>query len=399
MDTGRKDRREAEKAQLAANRTRGALALAWLLAAALLAAALASMLKPAREYSDTENRRLQTMPAFSVQALADGSWFSDLQSALSDQFVFRDRWIGIHYRLQKLLGRREINGVYLCQDHYLMEVPAAPERETLERTLTAMEGFAARHEGLRMNALIVPNASAVLKNLLPANAPAYDQVPQLTRIRDRLLAAGMSAPELLQALRLHTSEQLYYRTDHHWTSTGAYYAFEESREALGIGEAAKNYAVYPIATDFEGTLSAKAGAHEVTDAVYVYSPQGVKNDYYVEYNGQAATRSCSVYVSESLQNKDKYTVFFGGNHPLVTIQTTANNGKVLLIFKDSYANCFVQFLTPYYERIVMLDPRYYYDDAEALMEREGVTDVLFLYNFDTFSADTSLADALSVYED
>ena len=80
---------------------------------------------------------------------------------------------------------------------------------------------------------------------------------------------------------------------------------------------------------------------------------------------------------------------------MVDISTTNDKGRKLLIFKDSYANCFVPFLVPYYTEIVMVDPRYYYDNVQTLMNNKGITDVLFLYNMDTFLTDNSLADVLS----
>lgn len=78
----------------------------------------------------------------------------------------------------------------------------------------------------------------------------------------------------------------------------------------------------------------------------------------------------------------------------VEISTTADNQRVLLLFKDSYANSFVQFLWPYYEKIIMIDPRYYYDSLDPILTTENVTDVLLLYSADTFVTDTSLSDVL-----
>ena len=115
----------------------------------------------------------------------------------------------------------------------------------------------------------------------------------------------------------------------------------------------------------------------------------------VTYNADME-KSRSLFRSEMLSEKDQYTLFFGGNHPLITIHTTAQTGRTLLVFKDSYANCFLQFLTPYYDEILLIDPRYYYEDVNALMKSEGVTDVLFLYSADTFLTDKSLADTLNV---
>ena len=102
-----------------------------------------------------------------------------------------------------------------------------------------------------------------------------------------------------------------------------------------------------------------------------------------------------MFVSEKLKEKDQYQVFFGGNHPLVEIRTTANNGRNLLVFKDSYANSFMQFLYPYFQNIIMVDPRYYYDDIETAITSYGITDVLFLYSADTLLLDTNLTDTLN----
>ena len=117
-------------------------------------------------------------------------------------------------------------------------------------------------------------------------------------------------------------------------------------------------------------------------------------DYKVVYADTNAI-TATLYDKSALESKDHYTVFFGGNHPRIDITTTVENQRRLLIFKDSYANCFVQFLIPYYERIILVDPRYYYDDISILMKQSGVTDVLYLYNLDTFLSDTSLSDVLA----
>ena len=107
---------------------------------------------------------------------------------------------------------------------------------------------------------------------------------------------------------------------------------------------------------------------------------------------------CSLYDRAKLAEKNQYEVFFGGNHARVDIRTTADTGRTLLLFKDSYANCLMQFLYPYYDHIILIDPRYYYDNVESVISREQVTDVLFLYNANTYFEDTSLADVLNVSE-
>jgi hypothetical protein len=128
------------------------------------------------------------------------------------------------------------------------------------------------------------------------------------------------------------------------------------------------------------------------DRVDIYVPK-TEVSYSVNYV-DSQKRVASLYNRAALEQKDHYTVFFGGNHGRVDITTTAETGRCLLLLKDSYANCFVQFLYPHYDRILMVDPRYYYGDLENLISSQSVTDVLYLYNLDTFLSDSSLADVL-----
>jgi hypothetical protein len=195
------------------------------------------------------------------------------------------------------------------------------------------------------------------------------------------------------ALQAHAQEDIYYRTDHHWTSLGAYYAFQAVSGSLGLENVVSSYDIYTVTDSFEGTLASKSGSHQVTDSIQVYAPLGTDVSYYVVYP-DSTDKVCSIFQSDCLEVKDKYTVFFGGNHSLVEIETTAGNDRSLLVFKDSYANSFMQFLTPYYETIIMVDPRYYYDDIETVLTTYGITDVLYLYSADTFLTDTSLAAVL-----
>ena len=161
---------------------------------------------------------------------------------------------------------------------------------------------------------------------------------------------------------------------------------------MGIASPVSSYDIYTVTDSFEGTLSSKSGSHKTTDTIQIYEAKQ-QDSYYVTYS-DSTDRVCSIYKSAALETKDKYTVFFGGNHPKVEINTTADNERVLLLFKDSYANSFVQFLLPYYQKIIMIDPRYYYDNLDTILTSEGVTDVLFLYSADTFLKDTALSDVL-----
>lgn len=344
-----------------------------------------------KEFSDTENRSLAQKPEFSWEALWDGSYFAGLTDHYSDQFFARDGWISLKMKEDSLLGRKDVSGVFLGSDNYLIAAPETPDAVALENTIQAINSFATSHKDISMRMMVVPGAAAILTDRLPDNAPVRDQLSDIDLIRSGLFG-NVQFLDVSAALKAHADEDIYYHTDHHWTSLGAYYAFEATTGLMGIGTPVSNYDIYTVTDRFEGTLSSKSGSHQVLDSIDVYVPQAGDLEYYVTYPDQ--TRTCSLYNSEMLEAKDKYTVFFGGNHSLVEIRTTANTDRNLLIFKDSYANSYVQFLTPYYEKIFMVDPRYYYDDLNTILTAGGVTDVLFLYSADTILTDTSLTDVL-----
>ena len=390
----RLQRRQARRQRLRRNRQLQGTYLTLLLFGLILLFGVLHLITPDRAYSEDENRMLAQWPAPTWSSLRDGTYTDALERYFADQFPARDGWIGLKLRFDRATGQKEANGVYLCSDDYLMQIPTAPNEETLDRTLTAIDRFAAQYPSVNTVVSIVPNAVTILSEKLPKNAPVRDRSADLQAIYAKL--DGVKKVDVTQTLLAHKDETLYYRTDHHWTSLGAKLAFETIAPALDITPI-EDYSVYTVSDSFEGTLASKSGCHGATDVIEVYAPQS-DVAYAVTYDDSHKT-VCSLYDAAALKEKDQYTVFFGGNHPQIDIETGADTGKTLLIFKDSYANCFVQFLTPYYDRIVMIDARYYYDNVSSIMRREGVTDVLFLYNLDTFQDDVSLADVLEASAD
>lgn len=354
--------------------------------------AIANLCTKSREFSDTENRSLAQPPAFSLGALADGSFFSGLTDAYNDQFFARDNWMSMKLREDALLGRKESSGVYLCENGYLIGAPDTPNEQAVQKTAAAISEFAAKYSDIPMYTMVVPGASVILKDYLPKNAPVRDQQLDIAQAT-ALIGDGVRHIDVSGILSAHASEYIYYKTDHHWTSLGAQHAFEAASGTLGL-QSALTYDIYTVTTQFEGTLASKSGSHGQLDSIQIYALQGTDLEYYVNYV-DTQEKVCSIFRSECLEQKDKYTVFFGGNFPLLEIHTTANTGRNLLLFKDSYANSFVQFLLPYYDNITMIDPRYYYDNVDMIMNSSGITEVLFLYSADTFLTDTALTDVLT----
>lgn len=382
--------RPRRQSPVARNRNLQGMYLAYLLAGMILLVTLFGLFTKDRVFSPNENRNLAQRPKITFSAIVDGSYLSDLSTYYADQFPGRDSWLSIQLWLNKLMGSKEAGGVYLCKDNYLMQIPAEPNEEALKKNLTDMEAFAEAYPEVNMVAAIIPNAVTVYEDKLPKNAPVRDQREDMKRLDSAL--TKVKFVNVTDTLCAKNTEELFYRTDHHWTSLAAAYSFEKIAPALNLKvPVLSEYVRYTVSDSFEGTLSSKSGSHKVTDKVEIFVPK-TNVEYFVQRPDTEAV--CSMYNREALNGKDHYTVFFGGNHPRVDIGTTAETQKNLLVFKDSYANCFIQFLYPYYENIIMVDPRYYYDNVDTIMKNDGITDVLFLYNLDTFLSDTALADVI-----
>ena len=253
--------------------------LSYLLIGCVVLFLVLSLLVPDKEFSESENRSLAQRPKLS--SIMEGTFLSDLGDYFADQFPARDMWMSLNLGVNKLLGQKEASGVYLCEDDYLIQVPSAPNQTQLDRNLAAVNAFAQNHPELKTVMAVVPNAVTIHADKLPENAPARDQGADLVYIRGKLTDTDFV--DVTKTLQSHSEEYLFYKTDHHWTSLGAAYAFKDIAAAMGIqAPELTEYTVYPVSTTFEGTLSSKSGSHSARDTVDIYVPDS-NIDYYVTY--------------------------------------------------------------------------------------------------------------------
>lgn len=356
----------------------------------------AGMIHKDQTFSNLENRMLAQKPEISWTNIVSGRFMKQYEEYQSDQFPGRNFWIQIKTMADTISGKREENGVFNARDDYLMADIAVPDKAMLEENLTAMKEFAVRYQDVGMHIMLVPNSANIYKSKLPALAVTADQGAMLDDVRSRL-GEGFDWIDTEKTMKEHRDEEIYYHTDHHWTTLGAYYAFQDAKEQLGIaGEEQIKMKAYGVSNNFNGTLSAMSGYQTgYKEAIYIYLPEGEKTPEYVVNYVEEQKKTGSLYDSSKLDERDQYGVFLGGNHALVEIKTTAEQGKRLLIIKDSYANCFIPFLVPYYREIMVMDPRYYSGDIEKLMTENRIDSVLFLYNANTFFEDRMLAGVLA----
>lgn len=356
---------------------------------------VSSIILPDTGFSEKENRILASRPALKLDQIISGVYEKQFETYENDQFPLRDMWITLKATTDRLMGKVEENGVYLGKNGYLMEAFNAPSQTQYDATVNAMTSFAQKHSDLKQYALIAPNSVNILKSNLPAFAPADDQNPWIDKLKDSLTSAGVTFIDIRDTFTDHKAEDLYYHTDHHWTTLGAYYAYLQAAAVMGIDTSSDSYDKAPVSQTFKGTLSAKSGFRSgETDELDVFLPNGDNTLSSVVNYVDEQKKSASFYDTSKLNTRDKYALFFGGNHAQIKISTPTESNNTILVLKDSYANSFVPFLAQHYRKIIMIDPRYYYGDLEQLLQVENVQEVLYLYNANTFFADTSLELAL-----
>lgn len=347
-----------------------------------------------KDFSESENRFLSQRPKFSVDNLIEGRFTSKFEDYLADQFIGRDFFIKIKTTTDRLLGKRESNEVFLGKDKHLIENFTKPDKKYVEENLKAINSFSYRYYDKNQYMIIAPTAVSILNDKLPLFAPTLDQNQYLKEYQSKL-NSKINFVNTYETLSSHKDEYIYYKTDHHWTSLGAKYAYEELAKAMKLQERNDYYTTQLVSNSFVGSLSSKSGYNlKTSDKVNIYLPKDNTEKIVVNYV-EEQEKTASLYNSDALNKKDNYEVFLKGNHPLVKIKTNTDNDKTLLIFKDSYANSFVPFLIKDFKNIIMVDSRYYYDDIDKLIKNENVSDILYLYNANTFFSDTSLSLVLN----
>lgn len=349
-----------------------------------------------KEYSEKENRMLQQRPQFTLAGIESGRLMEQYESYLSDQFVGRNFWVSLKTRIDLLAGKRESNGVFKGKNHYLLEDIASPDQEQMAQNIEAIESFENKYQDIPMYMMLVPNAANIESGKLPGFAVTEDQ-NQIFRNIQKELGDYINWVDVTKTLKKHKSEDIYYHTDHHWTTLGAFYAFQELASSMKLDTSkVSEWKSYAVTSEFNGTLSATSGYETgYEEPIYIYAPENIEDapEVVVNYVNEKK-KTATLYDSSKLEEKDKYAMFLGGNYPMIDIRTTADTTDRLLLIKDSYANCLVPFLVPYYREIIIIDPRYYYGDITEVMESNKITSVLFLYNGNTFVEDNSINGVL-----
>lgn len=342
----------------------------------LAAGFLGSILQEDRSFSAYENRSLQQLPSFSFSKLLNGSYTKGYESYLNDQFLQRDFWVSLKTASDRsLLHNFCINGVYLGSGGYLIDrytrsdINPSQISENIKYLNEFSEIYAA-------DVILVPTASEILTNRLPVFSSHLDQEELLTGITAR--------KEIGQVLAAHRSEDIYFKTDHHWSLYGAYCAY------ASLVSDPLPYHAKSVSNSFYGSTYRKLNGKAEPDTLEQFQTD---NQFTVVYDTQEVHDS--LYEESHLATEDKYSYYLDGNHAVTQIMNQNNDqNRSVLVIKDSFANIFATLLCNHYKNTHLIDLRYYNGSIRSYIEEHEIDEVIFLYNNINFMQDKNLAKLL-----
>jgi hypothetical protein len=352
-----------------------------------------------RDFSLVERRPLAQKPSLSFSKLAEGAYQSDFEAYLSDQFPLRSQALALKAEFQKDIGKFDNSRVYFGKNNALIEKRTDLDWSKLDRNLQDMDAFSEKFleakPKARISYLIAPTQAGVYPKRLPYGAVEADQAEGMAALRSKHQKEGLIYPDLLEGLRKSGRDDLYFRTDHHWTQEGALEAYKIYKTSLGEGDSLyrnleKIGQAEMMTQAFYGTTYQKAPAKSIpADRLDAFNWPDL--DSIQVYDGQGNILEQGLYLPEALASSDAYEYFLGPNRDLLEIKTKREDPDrgTLLLVKDSYANAFVPFLTLDYQRIIVLDLRYVKEPLADILDRYAPDDLMFLYNIGTFSEENA----------
>lgn len=351
-------------------------------------------------FSETENRSLAKFPKLSFSKIIDKSFMEGFEKYFSDHFTGRLKWIDTKVNIELMLGKKELNGIYITDERLIEKLPQI-NYEEIDKSIAAINKFKENNKDVPVFFLLAPTSAGIYTDELPENAPQVDQKAFINYVYNNL-SENITTIDIYNIMHTMRDEYIYYRNDHHWTSLGAYYAYNVSIQKLGFSPIVYDkYDIAHVNDKFKGTFYSTSLYDKVkadTIDIYRYN-EGASVTNYIVNDGKELTEYDSIYFMDALEKKDKYTTYLGPNQPVVTIKTDVHNDKKLLIIKDSYAHCFAPFLTQHYSEITLIDLRYIGVSAKDVVNISDYNQVLILYNASTFSTDENIKQLSFMFKD
>ncbi len=336
------------------------------------------VLAPKEGYSQQEKRYLADFPTLTWESLASGEFAQELESYMADHMPGRQFFVGLNAYGDLLTGRQAAADIYVTTDGRLVEAPVTWDPATAEKNMDAINRFSASIEA-EVSMMIVPSAGWLAQDSIAHSAAPYKDREMIAELYG-MAGASIETIDLCQVFQ--DREGIYYRTDHHWTSRGAYLAYQ------AYCDDAKKEEDFRIETiqGFQGSTWSRS-ALWLTPAEELELWHG--SEGITVSNAESPEIHDGAFYVNRLEEADKYTVFLDGNHSLVRLQNPAGTGK-LLVVRDSYSNCLGSFLAENYQEVILVDLRYYKQPVSALITQEGIHQVLICYSLSNFMTDANI---------
>ena len=357
---------------------------------------------PDKEFSEQENRYLQQAPKLTLERLTSGKFTSEISDYFSDQFPARDIFVGAKAIAEIGIMKHENNNVTLGKDDYLIKRNDYPNFETIDKNVKAISlfGDAMEEIGVPFTVAMAGRNVDVLQRYLPKFYPNQHSTNVWNHFETSMSAnnyigyVDLKTP-LKTLVDSGTDEQIYYRTDHHWTTLGAYYAYVEIMQSFGEEPLPLDYFdIQTVSTEFYGTTWSSAGMKWIKpDNMQYFRYDG--DEYYITEIVDTGKIIEGFYDFDQLDKKDKYSSFIGGNNSRVDIYHSEGTiREKVLLMKDSFAHSLAPFLAYHYD-LVILDLRYYKNSVKELVIAENIDRVLIMNNLDNI-ADTNVYGILQL---
>lgn len=339
------------------------------------------------DFSENENRYLEEFPKISIENFLNGNVASGIQKYLGDHFPNREKFLFITTKIEILLRKKMIDDVYLGKDDYLITKFDGVDNKV--KIINKINDFSLKNSNKKVEILLIPSSVSINRNKLPKYAINKDEIEEIKEIYDKL---DIGTINVFNTLENHNKErEMFYKTDHHWTSYGAYYSYLEFCKFNQYAcTSLNNYDIKRVTDSFYGTLYSKTNKYDnKADDIYTFD---IKNkNYRVDYISENISKN-SIFEYSYLDKKDKYSTFLDNNHPLITItNNSSKSNEELLLIKDSYGNSFSQFLIDNFYKVHIIDLRYYLSSvSKYLEENDNINTILLLYSVNTLDGDTGI---------
>lgn len=352
------------------------------------------VVNPKADYSSSEKRYLQQFPETSVDTVLSGEFSEKFETYFADHFPQRNMWVGLNSYYNLGIGLNGRNGVYNSADGYLINVPVDKENY-VRKNIRVLAEFKEKIGDVPMTVMLAPSTGYIATDKLPLIHDSYNDDTYFAETAKTLSESGVNFVDLRETFKQKYAEgvQLYYRTDHHWTTDGAYEGYVKLCEKLGVQPADKDSFAKTAYGGFYGTTYSTSGYWLTKpDSITVYDNQeNTDKNITVKISEDGKDNHYgSMFFYNHIDEDDKYPVFLDGNHALTEIQNkNAKNGTIVVI-KDSFSHSLAPFLAENYSKVVLVDLRYYKQSVSELIKKENPEQVVALYGIDNLATDTDI---------